>query len=984
MTMAAKLNQCAIRFLKSVLALSVVFLLLSMALCLTPLHYLASAEYILIFSLVALLLSSCILIPIKFVKVLLKLILSIGALLLAPFYLTIIIDIEAIIKNSTASDWAIRDSVVRLALHLLSWLITISTACKEGASDMRAPVEAHARNLQFFKKFSRFIGFVFTVGLVVLFFVDYTLIQTSLMHILWSLALYFIVELLLIRVSRDAIYIGLKFLNKRNFIARYVTFGVSAATSAVLFLVFKKKLDRLFVKLIEEIRNFFLYIAKLWKNFTNYFKRIFAVLAGKAKKDDPPFFDPSVLPEDVLEDFGMGDITISGDAGNTGDIGGVGGSGNIDGVGGAGGGIGSIGGSGGGIGSIGGGSGGGSGGQGGFGLAGTVGGALSESGKLGLGSNVEATQGNAAAMAFVRTEKDAVLYLKLKSFGDYNGKGWDEAVEYTGNWLYNTYSMNYLSGSAIARSGVESIGIEIVSLTGQYFLPDYMALGEYSYVAQASDVQMLGATKDMYSLEFYSYQKKSVILPVPDEFSALELQYRNFVYDQYLQLPEDTYNATLSFLQTNGITPYTSNQVQKVLNLFGKYTYNLEYDQTLDKQEDVVVSFLYEYKQGICQHFASAGVVMFRSLGIPARYVGGLYAGNVEGGEWTVVVANAAHAWVEIYQDGVGWIRLDPTSYAQYQGPTLENTFGKEEYNEIIKENEGVRPGPGGGSGDTSEGGPGGGSGDTSEGGPGGGSGDTSEDGPGGGSGDTSEDGPGGGSGDTSEGGSGGGSGDTSEDGPGGGSGDTSEGGSGGGSGDTSGDKSENDRSDGVENSSEEENTDSSSSEQEKDSSQEIQISEPKGCDKNALKTAGIVSAAVVGGTLIVVLILYLCKKKKPKILKKIKVNKKKLTVEEALAIAEAEDLAATQIIRNNYKSFIKLAGKNGIRQYPIDTTQSLRNKYNTEIGPNEAMEILTNLYRIARYNKDEKLTVEDANQSTYCLEVIKKAFVKKKKEQGK
>ena len=912
MTMAAKLNQCAIRFLKSVLALSVVFLLLSMALCLTPLYYLASAEYILIFSLVALLLSSCILIPIKFVKVLLKLILSIGALLLAPFYLTIIIDIEALIKNSTASDWAIRDSVVRLALHLLSWLITISTACKEGASDMRAPVEAHARNLQFFKKFSRFIGFVFAVGLVVLFFVDYTLIQTSLMHILWSLALYFIVELLLIRVSRDAIYIGLKFLNKRNFIARYVTFGVSAATSAVLFLVFKKKLDRLFVKLIEEIRNFFLYIAKLWKNFTNYFKRIFAVLAGKAKKDDPPFFDPSVLPEDVLEDFGMGDITISGDAGNTGDIGGVGGSGNIDGVGGAGGGIGSIGGSGGGIGSIGGGSGGGSGGQGGFGLAGTVGGALSESGKLGLGSNVEATQGNAAAMAFVRTEKDAVLYLKLKSFGDYNGKGWDEAVEYTGNWLYNTYSMNYLSGSAIARSGVESIGIEIVSLTGQYFLPDYMALGEYSYVAQASDVQMLGATKDMYSLEFYSYQKKSVILPVPDEFSALELQYRNFVYDQYLQLPEDTYNATLSFLQTNGITPYTSNQVQKVLNLFGKYTYNLEYDQTLDKQEDVVVSFLYEYKQGICQHFASAGVVMFRSLGIPARYVGGLYAGNVEGGEWTVVVANAAHAWVEIYQDGVGWIRLDPTSYAQYQGPTLENTFGKEEYNEIIKENEGLRPGPGGGSGDTSEGGPGG------------------------------------------------------------------------GSGDTSGDKSENDRSDGVENSSEEEKTDSSSSEQEKDSSQEIQISEPKGCDKNALKTAGIVSAAVVGGTLIVVLILYLCKKKKPKILKKIKVNKKKLTVEEALAIAEAEDLAATQIIRNNYKSFIKLAGKNGIRQYPIDTTQSLRNKYNTEIGPNEAMEILTNLYRIARYNKDEKLTVEDANQSTYCLEVIKKAFVKKKKEQGK
>ncbi len=322
MTMAAKLNQFATRFLKSVLALSVVFLLLSMALCLTPLYYIVSAEYLLVFSLVALLLCACILIPIKFVKVLLKLILSIGALLLAPFYLTIAIDLEALIKNSIANDWIIRDSIIRLVLHLFSWLITISTACKEGASDMRAPVEAHGRNLQFFKKFSRFIGLVFAVGLVVLFFVNYTLVQTSLMHILWVLALYFIVELLLIRVSRDAIYVGLKALNKRNFITGYVIFGVSATTATVLFLAFKKKLDRLFVKLIYETHNFFLRIAKLWRNFIDYFKRIFAVLAGKSIKDNPPAFDPSVLPEDVLGDFGMGDIVISG-----GGSGGSGGSG---------------------------------------------------------------------------------------------------------------------------------------------------------------------------------------------------------------------------------------------------------------------------------------------------------------------------------------------------------------------------------------------------------------------------------------------------------------------------------------------------------------------------------------------------------------------------------------------------------------------------------------------------------------------------------
>ena len=102
----------------------------------------------------------------------------------------------------------------------------------------------------------------------------------------------------------------------------------------------------------------------------------------------------------------------------------------------------------------------------------------------------------------------------------------------------------------------------------------------------------------------------------------------------------------------------------------------------------------------------------------------------------------------------------------------------------------------------------------------------------------------------------------------------------------------------------------------------------------------------------------------------------------------DEETRIAAEIIRENYKEFIKIAGKNGIRKYPIDTTQSLRNKYSYAIGPNQAMEMLTQLYRIARYNKNERLTMADASQSKICLDIIKQSFAnpenKKEEDENK
>lgn len=70
--------------------------------------------------------------------------------------------------------------------------------------------------------------------------------------------------------------------------------------------------------------------------------------------------------------------------------------------------------------------------------------------------------------------------------------------------------------------------------------------------------------------------------------------------------------------------------------------------------------FVAEGKRGYCQQFAGAMALMLRFLGIPARVAVGFTSGRREDGAWTVSDRNA-HAWVEVWFAGYGWLAFDPT-----------------------------------------------------------------------------------------------------------------------------------------------------------------------------------------------------------------------------------------------------------------------------------------------------------------------------------
>lgn len=78
--------------------------------------------------------------------------------------------------------------------------------------------------------------------------------------------------------------------------------------------------------------------------------------------------------------------------------------------------------------------------------------------------------------------------------------------------------------------------------------------------------------------------------------------------------------------------------------------------------QDAVDHFLFDTDVGFCEQFASATVIMLRTLGIPARFVAGYTPGtrNPFTGYYDVR-ASDAHTWVEVWFPGVGWYEFDPT-----------------------------------------------------------------------------------------------------------------------------------------------------------------------------------------------------------------------------------------------------------------------------------------------------------------------------------
>jgi hypothetical protein len=108
--------------------------------------------------------------------------------------------------------------------------------------------------------------------------------------------------------------------------------------------------------------------------------------------------------------------------------------------------------------------------------------------------------------------------------------------------------------------------------------------------------------------------------------------------------------------------PTRYDQARAIENYLRQIPYTLDLpDPPADR--DIVDYFLFDLKQGYCDYYASAMVVLARAAGLPARLVVGYASGSYDLMEAVYRVSEAdGHSWPEIYFGGIGWVEFEPTA----------------------------------------------------------------------------------------------------------------------------------------------------------------------------------------------------------------------------------------------------------------------------------------------------------------------------------
>jgi len=193
-----------------------------------------------------------------------------------------------------------------------------------------------------------------------------------------------------------------------------------------------------------------------------------------------------------------------------------------------------------------------------------------------------------------------------------------------------------------------------------------------------ADLGSLRATPPLRAGETY-HIRSSFNQPTIKSLREAGTEYPDWVTERYLQLPETITPRTIQLAQS--IAAGNNTQYDIVMAVTNYLRQNIEYSETvpaLPTDQDLVDWFLFDLKQGFCNYYASAEIILLRALGIPARLAVGYAQGEpLEVANAYMVRQRDAHAWPEIYFQGIGWVEFEPTvsqpSLLRPQGEELEN-----------------------------------------------------------------------------------------------------------------------------------------------------------------------------------------------------------------------------------------------------------------------------------------------------------------------
>jgi transglutaminase-like putative cysteine protease len=260
----------------------------------------------------------------------------------------------------------------------------------------------------------------------------------------------------------------------------------------------------------------------------------------------------------------------------------------------------------------------------------------------------------------VRTDDTRGAYWRLTALDNFNGNIWKSS--------YKTDDVDGELPSSTERTPEASEMRQTITIQAlaQIWLPaafEPQSLEADAEVDYDRDSATLIVDRDADTSDGLQY---TVTSRVPD-WSAEELrtatdEVPDDIRRRYLQLPEDFSDRVRS--QAEQLTLGTQSPYEKALTL-QTYLRNFTYSTQVQRghSNDAMEDFLFVNQEGYCEQFAGTFAAMARAVDIPSRVVVGFTKGVQDPNEPTLFRVNGehAHAWVELWFEGFGWVIFDPT-----------------------------------------------------------------------------------------------------------------------------------------------------------------------------------------------------------------------------------------------------------------------------------------------------------------------------------
>lgn len=306
----------------------------------------------------------------------------------------------------------------------------------------------------------------------------------------------------------------------------------------------------------------------------------------------------------------------------------------------------------------------------------------------------------------VTAQHDGTLYLRGTSLGNYRSNSWSQTESWAppSNQIQASISAtpdgdadqqsgitNYFTAAAVSFNPLvyadcflafavtkERVSLHMTASHDVIYLPYYAqnlpdvsayTLNNDSYIENSGEIQD-------YEVNIYVPQRDTIAqcsAGLAGSLSSGEVanwqhdavdahqEYDAYAHQVYTQLPDDTQQAMLELVEQNSIggddVEAIAASVADFYQTNGRYTV---VPAQMPEGEDFAVWFTADSMAGYCVHFATSATVMLRAMGVPARYTTG-YVVTAKANETVNVTGLNAHAWVEYYMDGFGWIPLEVT-----------------------------------------------------------------------------------------------------------------------------------------------------------------------------------------------------------------------------------------------------------------------------------------------------------------------------------